>query len=1256
MHQINEERGQTVKTTEHARKLSLAALCVAALCVIAGGLTTAAPALAAAPLEAPEASVEQPVRATEAVFHGVLNPKATEASEAGVYKFLYKAGAKCGGGNETIPGMALGVEHEELPSESVAGLVAKTEYTVCLSETNLAKTKTVVSPEVHFTTATPPQMPVAEAATGPTATTVTLHGELNPVGEAETGYYFLYSTEATCAAGGTESTPVVPANVKAKTKVEEKVEGLQPLKEYVFCLVATNSAGETAQSANELHFETLVAPPTIVSESTSSVKSTEARLEGVVNPNNQLTECHFQYGQSKASENTVPCEPGVLEGFGEDGVAANVSGLEAAKIYRYRIVAKNGKGEVTEGPEKEFKRLVAPPEAPTTEAVQAVTNTTAALHGLVNPVASSSVSWFFQYAAGSSCAGSGVSTTPAQGPEEVQAHPVEAELTGLQHGTEYTVCLVSENEAKEQTRGNGVSFVTSSLEASVGAESFSNVGSSSADLGAQVDPDGLETSYYFEYGPSEAYGSRTAEASLGEGESTINAPAQVEDLTPGTIYHFRIVVVNEIGVVQGTDATFKTLPLGVLGLPDGRAFERVTPVDNENADVYVPQVFGISFLSLAEGIETTLPFRAAADGDAVAYVGDSTSGGTGLEGSGNGNDYLSTRSSSGGWTQVNVQPPGYYTATYQAFSNDLSLGFVGAQSGAPGQQGFEEGLPALSPQAPGEGYQVLYARESSDGNYQPLITKAATLHRPASEFGAGGIGASPALASQQAPLYAGSSANLQESLFEANDALTAGAPSGSSEEDDIYVSQNGQLSLVNVLPDGSSQVNAIFGGQALEDAVLHRGDFSNVISADGSRVFWTQLEASYEPGGDIERERPKALYVRENPTSSDARTVQVDAAVGGGGDFWTATPDGSKVLFTKGELYEYNLESGETTDLTPGIEVSGVIGMSENGEYIYYVDENHNLEMWHDGALSHIATLSPEDGNRAGPFKGKGASIGDWQNGFSARTAEVTPDGSGVVFMSNQSLNVVGYPDGYPNDGMYEVYVYEAEGGKLFCVSCSPSGEPPQQNMETELGANPTAAFLPISWRATYQPRWISADGSKVFFDSVEPLVAQDTNGKQDVYEWERDGSGSCHEVAGCVYLLSGGTNGHASWLLDASESGNDVFIISRAELVPGDPYDSLDVYDARVGGVAPPTPPECSGTGCQGVPAAPPIFATPASVTFNGVGNFPPAPTVVTKTTRKKTAKCAGHEKRDKAGACKRQKSKRKSKKVKKADRKGRK
>ena len=151
----------------------------------------------------------------------------------------------------------------------------------------------------------------------------------------------------------------------------------------------------------------------------------------------------------------------------------------------------------------------------------------------------------------------------------------------------------------------------------------------------------------------------------------------------------------------------------------------------------------------------------------------------------------------------------------------------------------------------------------------------------------------------------------------------------------------------------------------------------------------------------------------------------------------------------------------------------------------------------------------------------------------------------------------------------------------------------------------------------------ISADGSRVFFNSIEPLVPQDINGSPDVYEWEREGAGSCPagHAGGCIYLLSGGQSHEYSFLVDASASGNDVFFVSRADLVKSDETDYDVLYDARVGGVEP-VAAGCTGTGCQGIPPAPPIFATPASVTFNGTGNYPSLAPEAKKVT-KKTVKC---------------------------------
>jgi hypothetical protein len=283
-----------------------------------------------------------------------------------------------------------------------------------------------------------------------------------------------------------------------------------------------------------------------------------------------------------------------------------------------------------------------------------------------------------------------------------------------------------------------------------------------------------------------------------------------------------------------------------------------------------------------------------------------------------------------------------------------------------------------------------------------------------------------------------------------------------------------------------------------------------------------------------------------------------------------------------------------------------------------------------------VAQLSGEDGFEAiEPVHREIGATGDWQPGLGHRTAEVTPDGGSLVFMSNDQ-SVDGHMEEAGGIGLEEVYVYDVADNSLFCASCGREhGVGPQINRESNRGLG---AFLPVSNALTYQQTLISEDGSKVFFDSDQPLVSTDTNGEQDVYEWEREGSGSCKESDGCVYLLSGGAGTTSSWLVGSEETGNNVFFVTRTQLAPEDENENYDLYDARVDGIQPVLPPACSGTGCQGAPASAPTFATPSSVTFAGVGNFaPPAATAAPAKPKAKTKPLTNAQKLAKAlQACK--------------------
>jgi hypothetical protein len=787
----------------------------------------------------------------------------------------------------------------------------------------------------------------------------------------------------------------------------------------------------------------------------------------------------------------------------------------------------------------------------------------------------------------------------------------------------------------------------------VSEEAFSEVGVSSASVTAQVDDEGNPGPevdgkphppyYVYEYGPcpepyeaatckGSPYPSKTFATDLGEVNEDLAAPAQLSELEKETYYHFRIAATDVYGTQDGAEETFRTYPSTVSSLPDGRVYEMVTPVENQNANVYRP-----ANGRHENGVLTYLPFEAAADGNGVAYVGEPTLGGNGSVGRGGGNEYLATRAPVGGWEQHYIQRAAASAiaarTTYQGFSSDLSVGIVVS---------CEESL-ALAAHAPGEGYGVLYAQTFGDEHYRPLFSFATPLAGQAAEdFGTVGLeGNAPSACPNENGgfhdiVYAGASADLGHMLFEANARLTPGA-AGGNRENNLYDSVGGRLNLVNVLPPtalglpGAPAPNATFGGPPYGVEIQGaQPDFSHVISNNGSRIFWTDLKNEH-------------VYVREN----DTVTVPVSE---GPARFWTATPNGRYVFYTEEErLLRFDVDSETREELAgAGAGVEGVIGVNEAGEqgsYIYFVAkgvltgqanrEGHsptagepNLYLRHGGETTFITTLDGgvlRSGGSAERTGGEDNYIvsppgnifpaGDWQSGLGGRTAEVSSDGQAVVFMSYRSLtgyeNFGGLAIGGVKVGEAEVYVYEAGSGALFCASCDPSREPAFQLPAADFGEKD--GYVPISNSYVYQPRLISPDGERVFFDSEVPLVPQDTNDAQDVYEWERDGAGSCHESGGCVYLLSGGTSSTASWLLDASESGDDVFIITRAQLVPQDKNENYNVYDVRVGGVQPLSPSICSGTGCQGVPPAPPLFATPATVTFGGVGNFAPGSSVTT-------------------------------------------
>lgn len=686
-----------------------------------------------------------------------------------------------------------------------------------------------------------------------------------------------------------------------------------------------------------------------------------------------------------------------------------------------------------------------------------------------------------------------------------------------------------------------------------------------------------------------------------------------------------------LGGMAGAAGVAAAVPGASSGLPDGRAWEMVSPLDKNGGEIDGIENGGV--VRRVEGDAGGGIVQASPDGEAITYV--SRVSFAEPRGASTGSQYLSRRREVG-WLTRNITTPtnsqSYPIANrgtpYPAFSTDLStaLLFGGSRGTSSENQPVES--PPLAPGAP-VGYEDYYLGALSDGlnalpdgALVPLLTQTPSVLP--GEFNLEFLGATP---------------DLGHVVLLSQAALSAGAievPGDSNLYE--WERATGQFQPINVLPDGEPDPRN----------TLRLGSFkggSQAISEDGSRVIWSAASN---------------LYVRENIGSSQPSTVRADAP-SGGGVFLIASADARKVFFGDrspltpasaagggvGDLYRFEPEAPEGSrlaDLTidrhgdpRGAEVQGVLGASADGSYVYFVangvldlhapgislgscTENAigpkcNLYLWHEGwkEPKFIAAVTSGDSSGGG-FNTLGVAF-DWSPETTVRTARVSHDGMRLVFMSEESLTGYDNPvstGGHCGAGLtarcQEVYLYEAgadeaSSGHLSCVSCNPSGARP-------IGPSGIPGGTDFSLHGgLYESRVISEEVpvSRVFFDSADALVPRDTNGTEDVYEYED----------GRPHLLSDGTSTEGASFVDASVKGDDAFFVTRGQLVPQDTDQLVDLYDAR----APHAPGEkvgfpvtapvvCEGEDCRAAGLAAPLFAAPASNTFAGLGNVP-APAV---------------------------------------------
>jgi DNA-binding beta-propeller fold protein YncE len=752
--------------------------------------------------------------------------------------------------------------------------------------------------------------------------------------------------------------------------------------------------------------------------------------------------------------------------------------------------------------------------------------------------------------------------------------------------------------------------------ATIGAQYATAVGATEATLGAEINPHFFgATTYYVEYGTgkcTEGGCEKTAPAppgaplGVGGDRPAKTAPVSLAGLEPDTTYRYRFVAVSgpftTRGAGEGEDgaeAGFTTRAPHPRALPDGRAYELVSPPQKNGADISP----GAPGLSVA-------PQQASADGEAITYP--SFVAFAEAQSAPAASQYLSRRGA-GGWSTQNLTPPdeeSYLTDPLRGFSEDLSKAAVVTLE------------PPLLPEA-AKGFHNLYAMDTASESLQLATPGVPQIQIPRLVYCVD---------------YADASADFSRVFFAANGALREGDPVPTfGERVNLYEwSAGGGVQLVSVLPNGkAADPEEVRGfGNLPPCAGTPHVLLRNAISADGSKAFWSTEDR---------------LYAR----IGGAQTVQLDLKQGGpgpskGGTFWAASDDGSEVFFTSnnkltptagsfepdiGGLYRYDFDEplgSRLVAIGAGAAALGVLGSSEDGEAVYFASNavldaalgpagesaqagKPNVYLWRAGeGTRFLATLS-ETGEASG-----GVDLLNWRDEPGRQSARVSPDGAHLAFISTLPLTGYDNTDQETGKPAAQVFLYDAEAEEIRCASCNPTG------------ARPLGPSRVPTWSVPYQqPRYLSDDGRRVFFESADALDEADVNDDRDVYEFELSGTGGCTggdpsyvpASGGCVYLLSSGRPGGDARLIDASVGGEDVFIDARQQLVPRDEDEQTDVYDVRVGGSeAPPPPPPvpCAGEGCRGsLPPAPPS-TPPGTAAFQGPGD--PGPIVCRKPRRKVT------------------------------------
>jgi hypothetical protein len=343
-------------------------------------------------------------------------------------------------------------------------------------------------------------------------------------------------------------------NLNVGNMISRSVTGLNASTTYYYRVRAYNISG-TSGNSNVVSVTTLspTGPPVAITNPATLIASFSATLNGSVDPHGLTTTVYFQYGTTTSYGSTTLSQ--IKTGNTYQNMTANLSNLTASTTYHFRLVATNSAG-TRYGTDRTFTTLTPTgPPVVITNAASLIASFSATLNGTVDPHGLTTTV-YFQYGTTTSYG----LTTAIQTKTGNTYQNVAASISGLTASTTYHFRIVATNGGGTRY-GSDRTFTTLSATGApvVITNPATNIATNTATLNGTVNPHGLTTTVYFQYGTTAAYGHTSAPQSKA-GNAYQNVSASISGLTALTTYHFRIVGTNNSGTTYGGDRTFTTLP------------------------------------------------------------------------------------------------------------------------------------------------------------------------------------------------------------------------------------------------------------------------------------------------------------------------------------------------------------------------------------------------------------------------------------------------------------------------------------------------------------------------------------------------------------------------------------------------------------------------------------------------------------------------------------------------------------------------